>query len=125
MPPCCKGRENLCPACTAVHKAEIKAAIAAGRLRPFGPQRLSPACTAFVSAMLLRDPKQRPSARQLLQVWSELPRPSLAGSQWHLRPLHMSIFASSFLAAEYPKYSLAPCLARGWASYQSTTTCTW
>ena len=46
MPGCCKGREALC----------------AG-MRPFGPQRLSPACTAFVSAMLARDPKQRPSAR--------------------------------------------------------------
>lgn len=65
---CCRGREALCGACTAMHKAEIKAAIGAGRMRPYGPQRLSPACMAFVSAMLTRDPKQRPSARLLLQV---------------------------------------------------------
>jgi hypothetical protein len=86
VPPCCKGREALCAGCTGVHKAQIKAAIAAGRLRPFGPQRLSPACTAFVSAMLLRDPKQRPSARQLLQVRTGVMAPPTLVSHRQILP---------------------------------------
>ena len=55
-----RGARALCAACAAVHKAQIKAAIAAGRLRPFGPQRLSPACAAFVSAMLAARPQAAP-----------------------------------------------------------------
>ena len=35
-------------------------------MRPF-PQAMSPACVSFVSAMLIRDTVQRPSAKQLLQ----------------------------------------------------------
>lgn len=47
-------------------KEEIKAAISAGIMRPF-PPAMSPACVSFVSAMLIRDTQQRPSAKQLLQ----------------------------------------------------------
>ncbi len=35
-------------------------------MRPF-PQGMSPACISFVSAMMIRDVQQRPSAKQLLQ----------------------------------------------------------
>ena len=35
-------------------------------MRPF-PQGMSPACMSFVSAMMIRDVQQRPSAKQLLQ----------------------------------------------------------
>lgn len=48
------------------NKDEIKHAISAGIMRPF-PQAMSPACISFVSAMMIRDTQQRPSAKQLLQ----------------------------------------------------------
>jgi serine/threonine protein kinase len=47
-------------------KTEIKHAIGVGMMRPFS-SALSPSCKSFLGAMLTRDARARPSARQLLQ----------------------------------------------------------